>query len=33
VDPVGRRDIRQIIAHLKSEGRTVFLNSHLLSEV
>jgi ABC-2 type transport system ATP-binding protein len=33
VDPVGRREIRQIIAHLKSEGRAVFLNSHLLSEV
>lgn len=33
VDPVGRREIRQILAHLKDEGRAVFLNSHLLSEI
>lgn len=33
VDPVGRREIRQILAHLRSEGRAVFLNSHLLSEI
>jgi ABC-2 type transport system ATP-binding protein len=33
VDPVGRRDIRNILQQLKSEGRTVFLNSHLLSEL
>jgi len=33
VDPAGRRDIRNIVAHLKDEGRTVFLNSHLLSEL
>ncbi|MCC5823498.1 MAG: ABC transporter ATP-binding protein [Phycisphaerales bacterium] len=33
VDPVGRREIRQILAHLKEEGRAVFLNSHLLSEI
>lgn len=33
VDPVGRRDIRAILARLKDEGRTVFLNSHLLSEL
>jgi ABC-2 type transport system ATP-binding protein len=33
VDPVGRKEIRDIIAHLRDEGRTVFLNSHLLSEV
>ncbi|MBL8964390.1 MAG: ABC transporter ATP-binding protein [Phycisphaerae bacterium] len=33
VDPVGRRDIRQVLTHLKSQGRTVFLNSHLLSEL
>lgn len=33
VDPVGRREIRQILAHLKGEGRAVFLNSHLLSEI
>jgi ABC-2 type transport system ATP-binding protein len=33
LDPVGRRDVREIIRHLKSRGTTVFLNSHLLTEV
>jgi ABC-2 type transport system ATP-binding protein len=33
VDPVGRRDIRNILVELKSRGKTVFLNSHLLSEL
>jgi len=33
VDPVGRRDIRAILSRLKDEGRTVFINSHLLSEL
>jgi ABC-2 type transport system ATP-binding protein len=33
VDPVGRRDIRNICLRMKEEGRTVFLNSHLLSEL
>ena len=33
VDPVGRRDIRQILTTLRDQGRTVFLNSHLLSEL
>jgi len=33
VDPIGRKDIRDILKRLKSEGRTVFLNSHLLSEL
>jgi len=33
VDPVGRRDIRRLVEHLKEQGRTVFLNSHLLSEL
>ncbi|MEM7622131.1 MAG: ABC transporter ATP-binding protein [Planctomycetota bacterium] len=33
VDPVGRREIRDICTQLKAEGRTVFLNSHLLSEL
>lgn len=33
VDPVGRRDIRNVLSHLKSRGKTVFLNSHLLSEL
>jgi ABC-2 type transport system ATP-binding protein len=33
VDPVGRREIRDVLARMKSEGRTVFINSHLLSEL
>ena len=33
VDPVGRAEIRAVLQRLKSEGKTVFLNSHLLSEV
>ncbi len=33
VDPVGRRDIRNVLQRLKEEGKTVFLNSHLLSEL
>ena len=33
VDPVGRRDIREVLQRLKTEGKTVFLNSHLLSEL
>lgn len=33
LDPVGRRDVRDIIRQLRDEGRTVFLNSHLLTEV
>ena len=33
VDPVGRRDIRDILNRLTGAGVTVFINSHLLSEV
>ena len=33
VDPVGRREIRTLLQHLKSEGKTIFINSHLLGEV
>lgn len=33
LDPIGRRDVREIIKLLKDRGKTVFLNSHLLSEV
>jgi ABC-2 type transport system ATP-binding protein len=32
VDPVGRKEIRDLLVQMRSEGRTVFLNSHLLSE-
>jgi ABC-2 type transport system ATP-binding protein len=33
VDPIGRREIREIMQRLKDRGVTIFLNSHLLSEV
>jgi ABC-2 type transport system ATP-binding protein len=33
LDPVGRRLVRDIIRDLREQGATVFLNSHLLSEV
>jgi ABC-2 type transport system ATP-binding protein len=33
LDPVGRHDVREIIVALKRRGATVFLNSHLLTEV
>lgn len=33
LDPLGRRDMRELILHLRREGKTVFLNSHLLGEV
>ncbi len=33
VDPVGRKEIRDILKNIKQQGKTVFLNSHLLSEV
>ncbi|MEM8757463.1 MAG: ABC transporter ATP-binding protein [Planctomycetota bacterium] len=33
VDPVGRRDIRDVLQKLKDEGKTVLINSHLLSEL
>lgn len=33
LDPVGRKEVRDIMNHLRSSGKTVLLNSHLLSEV
>ena len=33
LDPLGRRLVRDIISDLRSEGITVFLNSHFLSEI
>jgi len=33
LDPVGRREARDLIASLRTEGRTVFLCSHILSDV
>jgi len=33
IDPEGRRDIRTVLGRLREEGKTVFINSHLLSEL
>ena len=33
LDPAGRKDVRDLLSTLRSEGKTVFLSSHLLSEV
>jgi ABC-2 type transport system ATP-binding protein len=33
VDPVGRREIREILQKLREKRKTIFLNSHLLGEV
>jgi ABC-2 type transport system ATP-binding protein len=33
VDPIGRREIRELMGRLKEKGHTIFLNSHLLGEV
>ncbi len=33
VDPIGRKEIRDLLLSLKAQGTTIFLNSHLLSEV
>ena len=33
VDPVGRSELRTLLQQLKAEGKTIFINSHLLQEV
>ncbi|MCP3984697.1 MAG: ABC transporter ATP-binding protein [bacterium] len=33
LDPVGRKEIRDLIAGLHSGGKTVFMNTHILSDV
>jgi ABC-2 type transport system ATP-binding protein len=33
IDPIGRREVRDLLKNLKNEGKTIILNSHLLSEV
>jgi ABC-2 type transport system ATP-binding protein len=33
VDPIGRKEIRDLLIELKQKGKTIFLNSHLLTEV
>jgi ABC-2 type transport system ATP-binding protein len=32
LDPLGRRDVRQLILELRDQGRTVFFSSHILSD-
>jgi ABC-2 type transport system ATP-binding protein len=32
LDPVGRHEVRDIILHLKKQGRTVFFSTHILSD-
>src|SRR5438034_2606553 len=33
LDPIGRRDVRDIILGLKEEGKTVFFSTHILPDV
>lgn len=33
LDPVGRRQVRDLIASLRDEGKTVFMSSHILSDI
>ena len=33
LDPAGRREVLQLLEQLKSEGKTIFLSSHILPEV
>jgi len=33
LDPIGRKEIRDLILHLHVQGKTVFMNTHILSDV
>ena len=33
VDPIGKIEIRKVLQHIREEGKSIVLNSHLLSEV
>jgi ABC-2 type transport system ATP-binding protein len=33
LDPVGRKEIRDLIVRLNHEGKTIFMNTHILSDV
>lgn len=33
LDPIGRKEVRDIILHLKGEGKTIFFSSHILPDV
>lgn len=32
LDPVGRHDVRELIQHLKDQGKTIFFSTHILSD-
>lgn len=33
LDPIGRREIRELIAELRAQGTTVFMSTHILSDI
>jgi ABC-2 type transport system ATP-binding protein len=33
LDPIGRKEIRDLVLRLREEGKTVFMNTHILSDV
>jgi len=33
LDPVGRKEIRDLVAQLNADGKTIFMNTHILSDV
>jgi len=33
LDPIGRREIRELIAELRDQGKTVFMSTHILSDI
>jgi len=33
LDPIGRKEIRDLILRLRGEGKTIFMNTHILSDV
>jgi ABC-2 type transport system ATP-binding protein len=33
LDPIGRRDVRELIAGLRGAGKTVFMSTHILSDI
>ncbi len=33
LDPIGRREIRELIAELREQGTTIFMSTHILSDI
>lgn len=33
LDPIGRREIRELIAELREQGKTIFMSTHILSDI